>query len=50
MGLVEINLRYLLPKQMIKEIIFNDFKLNIIQNIDRYSDKKLKAILKERCS
>ena len=48
--LIEISLRYTLPKKIIEEPITNDFKVEIVQSIDRYSDKELEDILKERCS
>ena len=48
--LIEISLRYTLPKKIIEEPIANDFKVEIVQSIDRYSDKELEDILKERCS
>ena len=48
--LIEISLRYTLPKKIIEEPVANDFKVEIIQSIDRYSDKELEDILKERCS
>ena len=48
--LIEISLRYTLPKKIIEEPTANDFKVEIVQSIDRYSDKELQDILKERCS
>jgi hypothetical protein len=48
--LIEISLRYTLPKKIIEEPVSNDFKVEIVQSIDRYSDKELEDILKERCS
>ena len=48
--LIEISLRYTLPKKMTEEPTANDFKVEIVQSIDRYSDKELEDILKERCS
>ena len=48
--LIEISLRYTLPKKIIEEPVANDFKVEIVQSIDRYSDKELEDILKERCS
>ena len=48
--LIEISLRYTLPKKIIEEPVTNDFKVEIVQSIDRYSDKELQDILKERCS
>jgi len=48
--LIEISLRYTLPKKIIEEPTANDFKVEIVQSIDRYSDKELEDILKERCS
>ena len=48
--LIEISLRYTLPKKITEEPITNDFKVEIVQSIDRYSDKELEDILKERCS
>ena len=48
--LIEISLRYTLPKKIIEEPITNDFKVEIVQSIDRYSDKELEDILKKRCS
>ena len=48
--LIEISLRYTLPKKITEEPKTNDFKVEIVQSIDRYSDKELEDILKERCS
>ncbi len=48
--LIEISLRYTLPKKITEEPLSNDFKVEIVQSIDRYSDKELQDILKERCS
>ena len=48
--LIEISLRYTLPKKITEEPLRNDFKVEIVQSIDRYSDKELEDILKERCS
>jgi hypothetical protein len=48
--LIEISLRYTLPKKITEEPTANDFKVEIVQSIDRYSDKELEEILKERCS
>jgi hypothetical protein len=48
--LIEISLRYTLPKKITEEPTANDFKVEIVQSIDRYSDKELEDILKERCS
>ena len=48
--LIEISLRYTLPKKIIEEPVANDFKVEIVQSIDQYSDKELEDILKERCS
>ena len=48
--LIEISLRYTLPKKITEEPTTNDFKVEIVQSIDRYSDKELEDILKERCS
>jgi hypothetical protein len=48
--LIEISLRYTLPKKITEEPTANDFKVEIVQSIDRYSDKELQDILKERCS
>ena len=48
--LIEISLRYTLPKKIIEEPVANDFKIEIVQSIDQYSDKELEDILKERCS
>ena len=48
--LIEISLRYTLPKKIIEEPAANDFKVEIVQSIDQYSDKELEDILKERCS
>ena len=48
--LIEISLRYTLPKKIIEEPVTNDFKVEIVQSIDQYSDKELEDILKERCS
>ena len=48
--LIEISLRYTLPKKITEEPISNDFKVEIVQSIDQYSDKELEDILKERCS
>ena len=48
--LIEISLRYTLPKKITEEPTTNDFKVEIVQSIDRYSDKELQDILKERCS
>ena len=48
--LIEISLRYTLPKKIIEEPVTNDFKVEIVQSIDNYSDKELEDILKERCS
>ncbi len=48
--LIEISLRYTLPKKIQQEPTTNDFKVEIVQSIDRYSDKELEDILKERCS
>ena len=48
--LIEISLRYTLPKKIIEEPLTNDFKVEIVQSIDQYSDKELEDILKERCS
>ena len=48
--LIEISLRYTLPKKIIEESLANDFKVEIVQSIDQYSDKELEDILKERCS
>ncbi|OUU01296.1 MAG: hypothetical protein CBB92_03365 [Flammeovirgaceae bacterium TMED32] len=48
--LIEISLRYTLPKRIIEEPVTNDFKVEIVQSIDQYSDKELEDILKERCS
>ena len=48
--LIEISLRYTLPKKIIEEPIADDFKVEIVQSIDQYSDKELEDILKERCS
>ena len=48
--LIEISLRYTLPKKIIEEPVTNDFKVEIVQSIDRYSDKELEDILKARCS
>ena len=48
--LIEISLRYTLPKKIIEEPITNDFKVEIVQSIDRYSDKELEDILRQRCS
>ena len=48
--LIEISLRYTLPKKIIEEPVANDFKVEIVQSIDQYSDKELENILKERCS
>jgi hypothetical protein len=42
--------RYTLPKKITEEPTTNDFKVEIVQSIDRYSDKELEDILKERCS
>ena len=47
--LIEISLRYTLPKKITEESVANDFKVEIVQSIDRYSDKELEDILKERC-
>ena len=47
--LIEISLRYTLPKKITEEPLSNDFKVEIVQSIDRYSDKELEDILKERC-
>ncbi len=47
--LIEISLRYTLPKKIIEEPVANDFKVEIVQSIDQYSDKELEDILKERC-
>ena len=48
--LIEISLRYTLPKKITEEPTANDFKVEIVQSIDQYSDKELEDILKERCS
>ena len=48
--LIEISLRYTLPKKIIEEPVTNDFKVEIVQSIDRYSDKELEEILRQRCS
>jgi hypothetical protein len=48
--LIEISLRYTLPKKITEEPTTNDFKVEIVQSIDRYSDEELEDILKERCS
>ena len=48
--LIEISLRYTHPKKIIEEPVANDFKVEIVQSIDQYSDKELEDILKERCS
>ena len=48
--LIEISLRYTLPKKITEEPTANDFKVEIVQSLDRYSDKELEDILKERCS
>ena len=48
--LIEISLRYTLPKKITEEPTANDFKVEIVQSIDRYSVKELEDILKERCS
>ena len=48
--LIEISLRYTLPKKIIEEPVANDFKVEIVQSIDQYSNKELEVILKERCS
>ena len=48
--LIEISLRYTLPKKITEEPTTNDFKVEIVQSIDRYSDKELEDMLKERCS
>ena len=48
--LIEISLRYTLPKRIIEEPVTSDFKVEIVQSIDQYSDKELEDILKERCS
>ena len=48
--LIEISLRYTLPKKITEEPTTNDFKVEIVQSIDRYSDKELEDILKKRCS
>ena len=48
--LIEISLRYTLPEKITEEPLSNDFKVEIVQSIDRYSDKELEDILKERCS
>ena len=48
--LIEISLRYTLHKKIIEEPVTNDFKVEIVQSIDQYSDKELEDILKERCS
>ena len=45
--LIEISLRYTLPKKIIEEPVTNDFKVEIVQSIDQYSDKELEDILKE---
>ena len=47
--LIEISLRYTLPKKITEEPTANDFKVEIVQSIDQYSDKELEDILKERC-
>ena len=33
-----------------QEPVANDFKVEVVQSIDQYSDKELEDILKERCS
>ncbi|MDA7854921.1 hypothetical protein N9A68_04475 [Cyclobacteriaceae bacterium] len=48
--LIEISLRYTLPKKITEEPTANDFKVEIVQSIDRYSDKELEEILRQRCS
>ena len=48
--LIEISLRYTLPKKITEEPLSNDFKVEIVQSIDQYSDKELEDILKKRCS
>ena len=48
--LIEKSLRYTLPKKITEEPITNDFKVEIIQSIDQYSNKELEDILNERCS
>ena len=49
--LIEISLRYTLPlKYTTEEATANDFKVEIVQSIDQYSDKELEDILKEKCS
>ena len=48
--LIEISLRYTLPKKITEEPTTDDFKVEIVQSIDRYSDKELEDILKKRCS
>ena len=48
--LIGISLRYTLPKKIKEEPVANDFKVEIVQSIDQYSDKELEDILKERCS
>ena len=48
--LIEISLRYTLPKKITEEPTANDFKVEIVQSIDRYSDKELEDILRQRCS
>ena len=48
--LIEISLRYTLPKKIIEEPLANDFKVEIVQSIDQYWDKELENIPKERCS
>ena len=48
--LIEISLRYTLPKKITEEPLSNDFKVEIVQSIDQYSDKELEDILRQRCS
>ena len=48
--LIEKSLRYTLPKKITEEPITNDFKVEIVQSIDQYSNKELEDILNERCS
>jgi len=47
--LIEISLRYTLPKKIVEqEAMPTDFQIQIVQDIDQYSNKELQDILKKR--